>query len=84
VAADEVEREHEDVEDVEEDAGGDGDRAVGVGAAQPVEVEDRVRAEDPDAGDRVDDVGAGDRDEDRDEPEPDQGEQRPEQDARPG
>ena len=48
-------------------------------AAQPVEVEDRVAAEDHESDDRVDDVAAGDRDEDRDDPEHDQGQQRPEQ-----
>ena len=55
----------------------------GFAAAQPVEVEDRERAEDHESGDGVDDVAVGDRDEDRDDPERDQGQQRPEQRAGP-
>jgi GAF domain-containing protein len=72
IAAEQAEQEQEDVEDVEEDARCDQHRAVGAGAAQPVEVKDRERAEDPQPGDGVDDVAVGDRDEDRNDPEPDQ------------
>src|SRR5919202_4200613 len=79
LAAEQVEQQQEDVEDVEEDARCDDDGAVGVRPPQPIEVEDRVGAEDPEPGDGVDDVGVGDRDEDRDDPERDQSEQRPEQ-----
>src|SRR3954454_19695464 len=83
-AAKQLEREQEDVEDVEEDRGGDRHRGIGGAAAQAVEVEDRERAEDPESGDRVDEVAVGDRYEDRDDAEDDQGEQGPEQSARPG
>src|SRR3954469_11470355 len=81
--AEQAEQEQEDVEDVEEDARRDTYGAAGICSAQAVEVEDRKRAEDPEAGDGVDDVAAGDGDEDRDDPEPDQAQQRPEQRARP-
>ena len=64
--------------------GRDRDGAGHVGAAQPVEVEDREAAEDHQPGDGVDDVGVGDGDEDADDPEHDQRQQRPEQRARPG
>src|SRR4051794_30705540 len=40
--AEQLEHEQEDVEDVEEDAGRDRNGALTVGAAQPIEVEDRV------------------------------------------
>src|SRR5215207_3244747 len=83
-AAEELEREEEDVEDVEEDAGRDRDGALGGCAAQPIEVIDRERTEDRESADGVDDVAVGDRDEDRDDPERDQAQQRPEQRARPG
>src|SRR3954466_14207346 len=56
VAAEQAEQEQEDVEDVEEDARRDHDRAAGIGSAEPVEVEDREGAEDPEAGDGIDDV----------------------------
>jgi hypothetical protein len=46
-------------------------------AAQPVEVEDRERAEDPESGDGVDEVAVADRDEDRADPDDDQAEQSP-------
>src|SRR3954451_3365512 len=82
-AAEQLEREQEDIEDVEEDRGGDRHRGIGGAAAQAVEVEDRERAEDPESGDRVDEVAVGDRDEDRNDAEDDQAEQGPEQGARP-
>src|SRR3954465_8026235 len=82
-AAEQVQQEQEYVEDVEEDAGGDHDGAVGACSAEPVEVEDREGAEDPEPCDGVDDVAVGDRDEDRDDAERDQAQQRPEQCARP-
>src|SRR5919107_2881727 len=63
IAAEQAEQEHEDVEDVEEDARRDQHRAVGACSAKPIEVEDRERAEDSEAGDGVDDVAVGDRDE---------------------
>src|SRR3954451_21468798 len=53
VAAEQAEQEQEDVEDVEEDARRDRHGAVGIASAQPVEVEDRERAEDPEAHDGV-------------------------------
>src|SRR5437763_7565345 len=83
-APEQLEQEQEDVEDVEEDAGSYRDGAVATCSAQPVEVEDRERAEDAESRDGVDDVPVGDRDEDRDDPKRDQAEQRPEQRARPG
>src|SRR3954449_10762987 len=83
IAAEQAEQEQKDVEDVEEDARRDHHGAAGIGPPQPVEVEDRERAEDPEAGDGVDDVAVGDRDEQRDDPERDQRQQRPEQRARP-
>src|SRR5437764_3289631 len=55
-APEQLEQEQEDVEDVEEDAGSYGDGAVGTCSAQPVEVEDRERAEDAESCDGVDDV----------------------------
>ena len=78
-----AEEEQEDVQDVEEDARRDRHRVLLARAAEAVEVEDRVAAEDHEAGDRPDHVLAGDRDEDRDEPEHDQRQQRPEEDAVP-
>src|SRR3954454_17789898 len=78
-AAEELEREEEYVEDVEEDADGDDDGAVGARSAQSVEVIDRDPAEDGESGNGVDDLAVGDRDEDRDDPERDQAQQRPEQ-----
>src|SRR3954470_21027188 len=53
IAAEQPEQQQEDVEDVEEDARRDHDGAVGIGSAQPVEVEDRKRTEDPEPGDGV-------------------------------
>src|SRR3954463_10180621 len=82
IAAEQAEQEQKDVEDVEEDARRDHHGAAGIGPPQPVEVEDRERAEDPESGDGVDDVAVGDRDEDRHDPERDQAQQRPEQRAR--
>src|SRR4051794_13060968 len=82
--AEQLEQEHEDVEDVEEDARSDGGGAVVTCTAQPVEVEDRERAEDAESCGGVDDVAVGNRDEDRDDSERDQSEQRPGQRARPG
>src|SRR5437763_17182995 len=82
-APEQLEQEQEDVEDVEEDAGGYRDGAVAICSAQPVEVEDRERAEDPEACDGVDDVAVRDRNEDRNDPGHDQTEQRPEQCTRP-
>src|SRR4051795_10076141 len=63
--AEQLKHEQEDVEDVEEDAGRDRDGASRVGAAQPVEVEDRVAAEDDKPQHRVDQICVRDRDEDR-------------------
>src|SRR5271165_2561789 len=82
-AAEQVQQQQEHVEDVEEDARGDRDRARHVGAPQAVEVEDREAAEDHQAEHAVDDVAVRDRHEQRDDPEHDQREQRPEQRARP-
>jgi hypothetical protein len=56
LSAEQVEHEQKHVEDVEQDAGGDHDGAVGTCSAQPVEVVDRERAEDPEPCDGVDDV----------------------------
>src|SRR5690349_17056658 len=68
-AAEQAEREWEDVEDVEEDRGSDRYGGIGGAAAQAVEVEDRECAEDPESGDGVDEVAVGDRDGDGDDAE---------------
>jgi hypothetical protein len=47
LAAEQVHGQQEDVEDVEEDARGDQDGAVGARSAQPVEVDEREGAEIP-------------------------------------
>src|SRR5712692_6386024 len=52
--AEDLQEEQEDVEDVEEDPGRDRDRRIHVRAAQPVEVEDRVGAEQDQAENGVD------------------------------
>src|SRR3954468_19250389 len=64
--AEQLEHEHEDVEDVEEDARGDRHRGVKTAAPQSVEVEDREAAEDDEPEQRVDRVAVRDRNEERD------------------
>lgn len=71
--------EQEDVEDVEEDSGGERDRLVASGPAQAVEVNHHVAAEDDQAEDRIGHRAAGDAQEDLDDAEDDQSEQREEE-----
>jgi hypothetical protein len=49
-APEDAEEQQEDVEDVEEDPCGERDRLFAAGSAQAVEVDDRIQAEDREAG----------------------------------
>src|SRR4051794_30977615 len=78
-AAEQRQEEQEDVQDVEEDPGGQRHRLVLARPPKAVEVDDGVEAEDRQAGDAVDDVRGGDRDEEREQSEPDEREEGEEQ-----
>src|SRR5690349_1976977 len=83
LAAEQLEGAQEDVDDVEDDPGGNRRGVVGAAAAKAVEVEDRVGVEDHDACDGIDDLLGRYRGEDRDDAEGDEAEQRPEERASP-
>jgi hypothetical protein len=76
-SAEQLQEEQENVEDVEEDARRDGHGAGRVRSAQAIEIKDRERAEDRQAGHRIDDVRVRNRDEDEDDRKHDQTQQRP-------
>src|SRR3954451_23846109 len=78
-AAEQLQEQQEQVEDVEEDSGRDRYRLVLRGAPQPVEVDQRVAGEDRDAGQRVERARAVDLEQDEDQAEDDQAEQAEEQ-----
>src|SRR5262245_2161272 len=81
-SVEEREQEQEDVENVEEDRGGEQRRSANVlRPPQALEVVQREPGEDHQARDRVDQRGIRNPHEDRDDPEDDQREERPEADA---
>jgi hypothetical protein len=77
-ASEQPQEQQEHVEHVEEDAGGDRHRLAGAGAAQTVEVEHGVQAEDPETEQRPDGVGGRDAHEDQEDRCGDQADQKPE------
>jgi uncharacterized RDD family membrane protein YckC len=78
-AREQPQEEQEDIQDIQKDPGGQGDRLVCPGVAQPVEVHDGVEAKDRKPGQRIDRVRGGYTNEDQHDAGGDEHQQQPEQ-----